>query len=557
MAADHELPVWAVRPNWSSPVIETLSWKTSVLSSQSSAEQRLSWRPTPRRLVEATYNPLNHERTFVDLAMHRLARHEWMMPLWFDGSLLTDSVSSGASRIELATDFHEFTVGGMAVLIGSDTFTSESVRIAAIDDTGIDLVEPLLNDWREGTIVHPMRRGRFEPPNLQNLTGSVGDMTLRFESITGNALADEGSWETLVGEVPLITTGPNWAESVDIELSVPGERFDSDIGQISITNWGGRSFRTQPLSFFLVGQEEQFAFRQMLYRLRGQQTSVWLPTFTDDLEIAATANSGATSIDIKECGFAYSGGPFSGRERIILPNNQIVQVTAAERLVGGGKERLTLGSALTAGLAIGDLAQFIDKARLANDTVEIEHMTNSSGLARAVLPFSNFDDRRSATTAVQPIPAAAYLSGACGSPDESGDSACAPDAPVYSGYAWEWHFVINRMGDDYPISGTPLIQRWTGSGWTQVTSGNTGKVELGGGIFSYTIEVSPFGHVPSFGNGQQYRAGFDPGQTLPPEGQSNDRFMQVYGRPWYANRVLMVAEFMSGGHISHTDPFTI
>lgn len=417
MAEDFQLPVWGVRPNWSQPVLETLVWLTDVMQSGSGAEQRVALRISPRRTIEARYNPYENERTFVDLAMHRLGRSEWMMPLWFDCSRLTLKASAGNDRLDLATEHHEFFAGGMAYVVGPDTFSGEAVRIAAIDEGGLDLELPLDREWAAGTSVHPMRRGRFESPSHRMLTSRLAETDLRFEVIEGNDLSAEGEWDSLHSDGdPILTIEPEWSQAIEIDLSWLGAEFDPQTGRKRVTDTAGRAFRQQQHNFILCGAREQFEFRQMLYRLRGQQRPIWLSTFADDVTFAAQTNAGGNIIDIEQVGLTYVGGPTDGRNTLRLPTGEFAKIATATSVAGTSIERLTLNGPLTNAVHVGQRASFIEKARLAQDSVEIEHLGDTDGASRSTLSFSAFADRRVATTAVSPIPAAAMNSLYCGSP---------------------------------------------------------------------------------------------------------------------------------------------
>lgn len=453
MPLDHELPVWGVRPNWSQSIIETLTWLTDVMQSQSGAEQRVSQRLAPRRMFEARYNPYEHERTFVDLVMHRLGRNEWMMPLWFDRAPLNVSAVAGATRLVLDTEHHEFFTGGMAYLVGPDTFTGEAVRIAALDADGLDLVVPLDKAWIAGTTVHPMRRGWFEESSHVLLTSRLGESNVRFHVIEGNDLADEGTWGTLHAGLPLLLEQPDWSRSIELDLSFLGDEFDSLTGKKRVTDTAGRSFRQQQHSFFLSGAARQFAFRQMLYRLRGQQKAIWLPTFADDIEIAAPAISGATTIDIKQVGLTYVGGPSDGRDRLVFADGQVVEITGSSIVAGTGRERLTLGTGLASPKLAGARASFVETARLAQDSVEIEHVGDIDGFARSTLSFRAFADRRTAIFAVQAIPATVKTNNLCG-------SAGIENGCTFFGSFQGWYYEIIYSSSGTGDEGAPKDFSW-------------------------------------------------------------------------------------------------
>lgn len=454
MAQDHELPVWGVRPNWSQSIIETLTWQTDVLQSLSGAEQRLALRVAPRRMFEARYNPYENERTFVDLAMHRLFRNEWMMPLWFDRATLSAPAIEGASRLLFDTTEHEFAEGGMAYLVGPDTFTGEAVRIAAIDADGIDLVAPINAAWGAGTSIHPMRRGWFEEGGHALLTSRLGESNIRFHVIEGNDLSDEGTWVATHEGTPVLLDQPDWSNNIEIDLSFLGDEFDSLTGLKRVTDTSGRTFRQQQHAFFLHGKAEQFAFRQMLYRLRGQQKALWLPTFADDIEVALPGAAGATALNIKQIGLTYVGGPSDGRDRIVFSDGQIVKIDSSLVVSGTSNERLNLASGLAAAKVAGERASFVEKVRLAQDSVEIEHVGDTDGFARSTLSFKAVADRRVATDAVQAPPIGVMNNNECGSP--AIESACTTFFnPVFEG--WLYRVILTMSGNIRTINSATLF----------------------------------------------------------------------------------------------------
>jgi len=399
---DWELPVWAIRPNWSESISETLGWMTSVAREESKgAEQRVGWRNVPRRTVEATYNPIGRERAFFDLALHTLGKHDWMVPLWFDCARLDAAALSGSSRLSFDTSGHEFASGdGMVLLVGEDHFDSVAVRTTGFDATGIDLLAPLDRDWIAGTRVHPLRRSQMDDVSGGNITSRVSEFRLRTVNVNGNGQGDAvGTWDQTHDGDAVLTRRPNWADTINVDLSFLEQRYDGGIGKPYSADTAGRAFRGHSYEYILAGKAEKWDFRLMLLRLRGQQVPIWTPTFADDIQIAASAAASATVLQIEGIGITYLGGPTAGRDRLYLPSGQIVQITDCA-LLGNGDEQLTLAEPLDASLSPGDTAHFVDIARLGHDDVEIEHLGDSEGAARCTLTFVNFADRRAATSLV-------------------------------------------------------------------------------------------------------------------------------------------------------------
>lgn len=535
MDEDFELPVWGVRPNWADPVLETLEWQCDVLPSGSGAEQRFGFRLAPRRLIEARYNPFDNERTFTDLAMHRLGRNEWMMPLFFDSAKLTGSAAAGASRLDFTTAFHEFAAGGMAYLVGPDCFSGEAVRIAAVDEDGIDLEIPLDAAWPSGSTIHPMRRGRFESPSGQLVTSRISELRVRFEIIQGNDLSSDGDWETLSGDIPVLTAKSEWSSALDIDLSWLSSEFDSSSGLKYVTDDAGRAFRQQRHAFILYGAEEQFEFRQMLYRLRGRQQPVWLPTGGDDFTVVADAAAGAETADVQNVGLTYVGGPTDGRDHVRLPDGQIVQLSGSS-LISAAVERLSFDAPTTAALAAGDRFEFVETSRLAADSIEIEHLGDTDGVARATLAFVGFTNRRTATEASQDIPVA-----------EMSDWPCnGTTPPDNEGWDHEWTFrVVDEVGSA-PSLDTYLIN------YPGVDGVYSGASSVGDAIFSRDT-TNP--------SGQDWQSVWKMNRDLPggeyivewdPQNFPGNQTYYIYWRHWTMSETVLIDTKTSNGAVTHT-----
>ena len=193
MTPDNELPVWPFQPNWREAITERLTWMTAVLASDSGAEQAYSSRLSPRREFEALFNPMRDERTFFDLFLSQLGGQEMMIPVWHDRHKLTAEIEDGDVRIDCDTEFGEFLDGGMAILLGADAWSHQVVEIDEVDGTGFTLAVAADFDWPEGGVILPLRRSRLDlNSTMSNLTGRVGQATLRFTLNQANDIPDLG-----------------------------------------------------------------------------------------------------------------------------------------------------------------------------------------------------------------------------------------------------------------------------------------------------------------------------------------------------------------------------
>lgn len=430
MIPDSDLKVWSIRPNWKDGITETLEWLSDVLRNSYGVEQVRALRLSPRRTFEAKFNPVDQERAFFDLWLERLASDEFMLPLWHDAALLDTSIATGATVLPLDTRYREFEVGGMAIVAGDDAFTFDKVTIAAITDAAITVAAGgVTRDWPAGTLVHPLRRARLDDQSDSSaITSRVGEATLRFELNQANDI-DEGAWDAEYGSYPIILEEPNRRENIRVTFGMETVLADNDVGLRELTDDAGRAFTLQNHLLTLVGREEHWAFRQMVYRLRGQQGAVWVPTFNADVELSRGADAGDTQIDVKQVGYAYTGGVIDGRAHLLIDGTIPREITAVDVAPSPTEERLILDSALGSDLPAGVTASFMDTCRLGSDSIEIKHVTDSDGVAESTLSFRAFRDTRIAPDPTNyPIAVAARSGVNCGSPT---DGTCVPVLPAY------------------------------------------------------------------------------------------------------------------------------
>jgi hypothetical protein len=220
MAADNELPVWTIRPNWRNGVLERLEWLTDIMSGTYGTEQRTALRLSPRRTFEMTFNPDGQARSYFDLWLHRLGSAEFMVPLFHDRGRLSAAVTAGQNTIPVDTTYREFEEGGMAVILGRDPFTFDTVEITDVAAGLLTIDGTLAYAWEEGSSVYPLRRTRISQESMLGaLTNRVGEASLQFELNQANDIPDEGAWSAVYNALPLILEKPNRRDQVDFTFN--------------------------------------------------------------------------------------------------------------------------------------------------------------------------------------------------------------------------------------------------------------------------------------------------------------------------------------------------
>lgn len=443
-----DYPIWTIRPNWRNGILERLEWLTDVLPSDTGVEQRRSPRASPRRSFEFTVNPLRSDRTFLDLALHRLGSERWMVPLWHDQAVLQERAVVGAQALMLDNTFREFEDAGYAILY-RDTFAWEVVEIQSQGDGALILAVDVETEWPKGTRVYPLRRMWLSQDSaISALTSRVGQAQLLWTVDASNDFDDTLPADFPMYEgSPMILAEPNRSRTIDTNHVRLVTSIDSPTGLTHRVDSAGRAFSVQAHNWMIQGREQQHNFRRLLYYLRGRQRKAWLPTFNDDVTLTDAAPIGASSVDVSRVGFSYIGGPIPGRSRL-WTGKEVVRHAAMGAPGEPEDERMVLAAPTTAAYAPGASWSFLEAVRLDTDTIELTHYADSDGVLETAATFRAFADVREAPQPiVMPAVVAEQSDEWCGEPqDENPCRRVLPD--------WTWR-IIYRAYRTGPINDDP------------------------------------------------------------------------------------------------------
>jgi hypothetical protein len=301
-----------------------------------------------------------------------------------------------------------------------------------------------------------LRRSRISDESQASaLTSHVGEATLQFQLNQANDIPDEGEWDSLYLDYPVIVDPPNRRENIDLTFNRNSLVLDNDLGLRVLADDAGRAFTVQVDNRMMVGREEHWAFRQMLYRLRGQQAPVWMPSFNRDIELSRAALTTDNFINIKKIGYAYTGGRIDGRDHIMLPGGSCSAIVGLGGAPTAAEEHLSLGAPLGTAWPAGTFASFMDTCRLASDDIEIQHHTDTDGAAECNMGFRSFRDPRTVPDPISyPIASVSKVFATCGAPAVE-EASCVP--AFETGY-WGELMIRTDIGTD-----TPVIFPWSWS----------------------------------------------------------------------------------------------
>lgn len=451
--SDINLPVFSFLPNWARGVTETLEWVTDVLRSDISGhEQRRSVRLSPRRFFEATFNPTDEARSFMDLWLQRFGAQEFLLPLWHDRAKLNQAAPQGTRRLSFANTFREFETDGYA-LLRTGLFGYTVVLIEDQDDDGLDLAGNLNASWGVGTVIYPLRPAALD--NLQavlaSITRNVARVPLSFRVTRENDYPLGAEPLPMYDGFPLVTLEPNRRDDLQTRFEQMYAESDYDIGRVYRRTEADRAFAAQFYNWQARGRQQHHELRQTLYRLAGRQKAVWMPSFNKDVVLARNLSAVSNRLDIREIGYRYLGGPIAGRDRIMLKDDtgerKILTITGTSEPLEEGEDRLNLSASAGFTASAGREGSFVDLVRMDQDRVEITHHTDSDGVCEVAAAFRSFaQGRTTAGTLVQPTPIGLQDFRACGEPAPDEVSNC-----LFFFTGWYARAVVTLTGSSKPM----------------------------------------------------------------------------------------------------------
>lgn len=436
------IKLWPFRPDWEGGVLEKLEWLTDVMGSTKGAEQRRPQRLTPRKTMEVTFLPHGRGRTVFDLYVSKLGNEDWYVPLWYDVDALRQATTSDSTELLTEVAYREFTLNGLAVIRTTPsgdheatTFAFEIVKVVGRTTRSL-LVErgqegTIAREWGRGSEIYPLRKARFtNQPSASVVTAGIYSVNMSFTvtepneweggSMSGYGQAYSQSWSVHTEVAPLtpksnlgvvftpehlplfegfrvLTIVPDYNQDMTMTYDRVLNLLDNDNGIPLNTDTLGFGVPTQKHTWFISGREDLAKLRTLLYWLRGKVRPLWVPTFNDDVQLIAPAASGAAYIDIVDIGYGELGGGINRQVLAInLQDGSWIFRRITGSAAGDGFERLELSAVMPRAVAINDVYKisFMAVNRLAQDTVELNHETDSKGLTTLSTTFRASPDLR-------------------------------------------------------------------------------------------------------------------------------------------------------------------
>lgn len=365
------------------PLVERLQFLTDVFPHKDGTEQRVSLRRAPRQVFDMKLRREDGpERQRVDFLLFDWQSRVFGLPMWHEPTPLTGNVTAGATSINVQdTSLSDFRVGGLAIIYESET-KFDALEVTAVGPTSISFNTPVTQSYSasDDVRVMPLRTAiTSQPARESKYAVNLCDFDLTMRVLDNDVdLSDLTGWPTYNSKILL--SDPNAISGtldglIERELVV----FDgSGGGKFSQVSTWNRARHSSAKTFISSSRSRLWAIRKLLHALRGRQVSFYLPTFTQDVTLAATYLSGGASLTVVNVGYSRYAKQRTPKLdiRIILNNGTIFNRTiTASSEVDASTEQLTLSSSISQNIAPSDVAriEFLEKVRIDSDEIVIEH----------------------------------------------------------------------------------------------------------------------------------------------------------------------------------------
>lgn len=297
------LIAFLLRHNWLEPVLEQLSFKTTVLTGMSGVEQRIKLRQSPRRRLEMSYLTLtDEERMYLEHAMHS-QNIVFAVPLWSDTGPLNVAASIGATVFQVNTIDRDYEAGGLMFLQSGET--SETLEIVSFTASTVTTLEPSVNAFPAGAKVCPARFGIMERQQaVKRVTSTVEKSRIAWQLDTNTDrpnMLEAYTPATYLG-LEIYDEQNDYGQAHDIEQTAKSDWADNEVGTIEIVTGEPYPRRSYPF-YKLMSRDELPVYLQWFYNRSGKYTPFYWNDHVRAMRMVEGTALDSVFLNVKSLGY--------------------------------------------------------------------------------------------------------------------------------------------------------------------------------------------------------------------------------------------------------------
>jgi len=409
-------------PNWSQTVSGGLSFRTQIDVSRSGREQRAALRNEPRRTIEFTIL-LNADE------MRAFAR---LMAKWQNRLMvLADPIRAAETPLATADGTISLPVADLAewMAAGESVFLIDGERrlLCEIDSVLDDRVagygvnygndyggtdypdsivfsDDLGATWPVGTIVRPALVGRLAASvRGSHPTSDVVQSSILFSVDPGSDVFDPaGPGYDLLDGREVLARKPNWSASPESTFEWGPENVDYDYGRIATY---------QPIAFPTLLRRATYLEQDragegyltaFFVRQRGQRGEFLMPTWMNDLPLAAALIDGESTLTVlgTETVDEFADDPIYRALMVYMNDGRRIYREIESIVADSGNSVITLTSPWLGDYALSEIAVvcWMPVFRFATDQLTMQHLVEGAAQTQLTMRSLEYLDAESPIT---------------------------------------------------------------------------------------------------------------------------------------------------------------
>jgi hypothetical protein len=351
------------------------------------------------------YSPIflnEFDSTAFRQGLNRLKNEQVAVPLWTDVCLTTGALTTTGTSLTI--DQQPARYGAHWILVAPDNFTFEIVEVTLLSGTTLTLAARTGSAWAAGAKIYPILFGKFNPrPTLESITPSTVKGGLQF--IEDSAITEKiipvpstMSIQVVGSHIPDFSTSklwtlqpvsePTWMDTSDADILYAQLGLGRQEQSYPQQSWNRRGLE---MEFYCRSRDEIRYVESFFSGRLGPCRSFFIPTFRNDLKLAANITSGATTFPIAESRYedaAYDDPPGNAFLALVDPTGVYPQrITAVDGLTHTITPQVAVGENHTAATT---RISFLMLCRFATTKLEWNYITPSR--ARIKIQFLELPD---------------------------------------------------------------------------------------------------------------------------------------------------------------------
>lgn len=364
------------------PIVEQITFGTNIMVSADGSEQAMSWRPTPRSMVQLDIRQTNNQvRTNLLNQVFSASYLLHGLPLWYQGRAVTAAAAAIDVTVQVPTVAMELLPGDTASIVLPDNSTTEA-EVLSLTTTSITFTAAVGVALPLRTFIMPVRFGFQESSaNLATYAQGAEDLRVKFTLIEYDNIGavDAGYFDAHpvdglpIPKAPLYFDGQSRGGTIQSETT----RLDSRTGAIVQARSEVIGRPGMPMLVHLQTYEAIDAWRKFLHSLRGSWGLFYVPTGTNDLPLTGAGFTlGGNSFLIPNMGVASMGNHAPRRDVRLTVNGLVYDRRITSVVDNGATETVTL-SAVVPGTGVvqpgNAKIEWLSLSRIVGDSVTMKH----------------------------------------------------------------------------------------------------------------------------------------------------------------------------------------